>query len=88
MRLLAYDLFIWINFMAVFVVFWNKRMHRELDWLVWTLILCFGGVGSWIGLFFAYLRKREMQRTVALIAGFAQVVLLQELISEFLFMNF
>lgn len=88
MRLLTYDLFIWINFMAIIVVFWNKRMHRELDWLVWMLIVCFGGVGSWIGLFFAYLRKREAQRTVALIAGAAQVFLLQNLIGEFLFVNF
>ena len=88
MRLLAYDLFIWINFAAIFVVFWNKRMHRELDWLVWLLIICFGGIGSWIGLFFAYLRKREAQRTVALIAGAAQGFLLQNMIGEFLFVNF
>lgn len=88
MRLFAYDLFVWINFMAIIVVFWNKRMHRELDWLVWTLIFCFGGIGSWIGLFFAYLRKREIQRTVAFIAGIVQVSLLQNLISEFMFMNF
>ncbi|MBQ3194759.1 MAG: hypothetical protein IJB59_14455 [Oscillospiraceae bacterium] len=88
MRLWAYDLFIWINFMAILVVFWNKRMHRELDWLIWVLIFCFGGIGSWIGLFFAYLRKRETQRTVAFLAGIIQVLLLQNLIEEFLFMNF
>lgn len=88
MRLLAYDLFIWINFMAIIIVFWNKRMYKEVDWMVWTLIFCFGGIGSWIGLFFAYLRKRKTQKTVAFIAGIVQVFLLQDLIGEFLFANF
>lgn len=88
MRLFLYDLFIWINVFAIFAVFWNKKVHGNLQWLTWTLTVCFGGIGTWVGLFFAYLRKKREHKLIALILGLVQVVLLQDLIGEFLFRNF
>lgn len=88
MRLLLYDFFIWVNFLALFTVFWNQRVHEILDWLVWVLIFGFGGLGSWLGLFLVNSRKRNTQTMIALVAGILQVLLLQDLIGEFLFTNF
>lgn len=88
MRLVMYDLFIWINFMAIPVVLWNSKMHKRLNWLFWTTMICFGGIGCWIGLFFLHYREKEKYRTIALILGILQVLLLHDLIDDFLFVHF